>query len=120
MGLFNKSENWWLRLSLVLTTLFFLSLYASINRQVSQQIKSQSQKIDSLSNELVKCQTDKYYVPGGDIQKNYLQNQIDSLSDELFYVKTINGRYELTFDYLKEVDPKLGKKMEIWMSHNTE
>lgn len=53
----------------------------------------------------------------GDIQKAQL---IDSLQDELFMEKTINGRYELTFDHLKEVNPKLGKEMEEWMNHETE
>jgi hypothetical protein len=54
---------------------------------------------------------------GGDIQKGKL---IDSLQSELFIQQTINGRYEITFEHLKEVNPKLGKEMEDWMSHNTE
>jgi hypothetical protein len=54
---------------------------------------------------------------GGDIQRGKL---IDSLQSELFIQHTINGRYELTFDHLKEVNPKLGKEMEDWMSQNTE
>ena len=44
----------------------------------------------------------------------------DSLYDELFISKVQNGRYELTFDHLKEVNPKLGKEMEDWMGHETE
>ena len=36
---------------------------------------------------------------GGDIQKAQL---IDSLQDELFMEKTINGRYELSLENLKE------------------
>jgi hypothetical protein len=54
---------------------------------------------------------------GGDIQKGKL---IDSLQSELFIQQTINGRYELTFEHLKEVNPKVGKEMEDWMSQNTE
>ena len=54
---------------------------------------------------------------GGDIQRGQL---IDSLQTELFNEKTINGRYELTLEHLKEVNPKLGKEMEDWMSHETE
>jgi len=54
---------------------------------------------------------------GGDIQKGQL---IDSLQSELFNEKVMNGRYELTFEHLKEVNPKLGKEMEDWMSHETE
>ena len=61
---------------------------------------------------------------GGDIQKGMLidslQNRCDSLYDELFIEKVQNGRYELTFEHLKEVNPKLGKEMEDWMSHETE
>jgi hypothetical protein len=47
-------------------------------------------------------------------------NKSDSLYDELFIEKTTNGRYELTFEHLKEVNPKLGKEMEDWMAHETE
>jgi hypothetical protein len=54
---------------------------------------------------------------GGDIEKAKL---IDSLHDELFISKVQNGRYELTFEHLKEVNPKLGKEMEDWMGHETE
>jgi hypothetical protein len=56
-------------------------------------------------------------VVGGDIEK---ANIIDSLHDELFIIHTQNGRYELTFEHLKEVNPKLGKEMEDWMNHETE
>ena len=61
---------------------------------------------------------------GGDIQKGMLidslQNRCDSLYDELFQTKVENGRYELTFGRLNEVNPKLGKEMEEWMNHETE
>lgn len=50
------------------------------------------------------------------VSKNY----VDSLESELFNAKTINGRYELTFDHLKEVNPKVGKETEEWMNHETE
>ena len=45
---------------------------------------------------------------------------IDSLQTKVFQVETLNGQYELTLDHLKEVNPKLGKEMEEWMSHETE
>lgn len=57
---------------------------------------------------------------GGDIVKDSLIKLTDSLSDELFIRHIENGRYELTFEHLKEVNPKLGKEMEEWMSHETE
>ena len=64
------------------------------------------------------------YYTGGDIRRGMmidsLQNRCDSLYDELFIVKVQSGRYELTFDHLKEVNPKLGKEMEEWMNHETE
>lgn len=56
-------------------------------------------------------------VVGGDIEK---ANLIDSLNSEIFILYTQNGRYELTFEHLKEVNPKLGKEMEDWMNHETE
>jgi len=56
-------------------------------------------------------------VVGGDIEK---ANLIDSLNSEIFILHTQNGRYELTFEHLKEVNPKLGKEMEDWMNHETE
>ena len=56
-------------------------------------------------------------VVGGDIEK---ANTIDSLNSEIFILHTQNGRYELTFEHLKEVNPKLGKEMEDWMNHETE
>lgn len=44
----------------------------------------------------------------------------DSLHDVAFETSIELGRYEITFDHLKEVNPKLGKEMEDWLSHNTE
>jgi hypothetical protein len=66
-----------------------------------------------------------YFQQQSDLQKyeieNYsLQNRCDSLYDELFIRHVENGRYELTFDHLKEVNPKLGEEMEEWMNHETE
>lgn len=45
---------------------------------------------------------------------------IDSLNDENFNNRVEAGRYELTLEHLKEVNPKVGKEMEEWMSHETE
>ena len=49
-----------------------------------------------------------------------LQNRCDSLYDELFIRHVENGRYEATFEQLKEVNPKFAKEMEDWMAHETE
>ena len=48
------------------------------------------------------------------------RSYIDSLETEIFNEKTISGRYELTLDHLKEVNPKVGKETEEWMEHQTE
>lgn len=44
----------------------------------------------------------------------------DSIRSEDFVKYTIISRYEITMDYLKEVNPKVAKQTEEWMSHNTE
>ncbi len=45
---------------------------------------------------------------------------IDSLRDENFINSTTIGRYELTLDYLKEVNPKAATEFENYLSHETE
>jgi hypothetical protein len=48
----------------------------------------------------------------------------DSINTEqyngLFEVQTENGRYELSLDHLKEVNPKAAKQFEDYMTHETE
>jgi hypothetical protein len=56
-------------------------------------------------------------VVGGDIEK---ANLIDSLNDELFILQTQNGRYELSLEYLYEINPKAGKEFQNFMEHETE
>jgi len=72
----------------------------------------QNQEIDGLKKQL-KFQP----VVGGDIQK---ANTIDSLNDEIFNLESMNGRYELSLEHLKEVNPKVAKQFEDYMSHETE
>ena len=48
------------------------------------------------------------------------ENVIDSLHTEAFDAKSTNGRYELTLEYLKEVNPKAAKQFENYMSSETE
>lgn len=73
-----------------------------------------------IEDELKKCQTDKGYIPGGDIQKAEMQRLIDSLHDENFIKSTELGRYELTLEYLKETNPKAHKEFETFMYTQTE
>jgi hypothetical protein len=49
-----------------------------------------------------------------------LQNRCDSLNDELFILHTQNGRYELSLEYLYEINPKAGKEFQNFMEHETE
>ena len=48
------------------------------------------------------------------------QHVIDSLHDENFNSSTEIGRYELTLEHLKEVNPKAGEEFENYLSHETE
>ena len=55
--------------------------------------------------------------------KNTIQKQ-DSVNAEqyngLFEAQTENGRYELSLDHLKEVNPKAAKQFEDYLNHETE
>ena len=48
------------------------------------------------------------------------QLTVDSLRDELFIQKSYLGRYELTLEYLREVDPEAAKKFSEYLEHETE
>lgn len=49
-----------------------------------------------------------------------LNNQVDSLNTELFNESNQCGRYELGLEYLKEIDSNSHKKVEYYISHETE
>jgi hypothetical protein len=55
--------------------------------------------------------------------KNTIQKQ-DSINanqyDDVFNAQSENGRYELTLEYLKEVNPKAAKQFKDYMAHETE
>ena len=74
----------------------------------------------NLKDELTKCQTDKGYIPGGDIEKAELQNKIDSLNSEMFNIQNEVGRYEITYEIFKERNPKGAKEFDDILSHETE
>jgi hypothetical protein len=48
------------------------------------------------------------------------QSGNDSLLNELFIKQTEVGRYELSLENLKEINPKAAKQFEDYMSHETE
>jgi hypothetical protein len=49
-----------------------------------------------------------------------MSNTIDSLRSELFISSSINGRYELSLEYLKASNPKAAKQFEDFYNHETE
>jgi hypothetical protein len=49
-----------------------------------------------------------------------LQTQVDSLKSENFILQTQLGRYDLTLDYLQEVNPKAALQASNYMNHETE
>lgn len=65
----------------------------------------------------LRAETKMEVVVGGDIQR---ANTIDSLNSEIFILHTQNGRYELSLEYLNEVNPKAGKQFQEFMEHATE
>ena len=96
MGIINKSENWWLRLSLVLFVLITLASASVINRTVTvdRQILT-----DSL---------------------NYYKKVNDSLYNENFIKSVELGRDELTWEYIKEKFPNVYNNAMNYKSHETE
>jgi hypothetical protein len=49
-----------------------------------------------------------------------LNVKLDSLHDEAFNASTVNGRYELSLEFLKEINPKAAKDFEEFYDHQTE
>lgn len=101
-----------IRFYLVIVLISFLTL--------SVKYMNQKDDLKNIQEELLKCQTDNGYIPGGDIQKAEMQRIIDSLHDENFTKSTELGRYELTLDWLKEENPKAHKQFENYLYTQTE
>lgn len=49
-----------------------------------------------------------------------LNSKLDSLHDENFNNSVMNGRYELSIKYLKEINPKAAKQLTDYLEHETE
>lgn len=75
-----------------------LSLIYAVNQNIVNKTK-----ITNLENELSKVESEK-----------------DSIRGELFNYQVEVGRYELTFEHLKEYDPKAHHEFERFFSHETE
>jgi hypothetical protein len=49
-----------------------------------------------------------------------LTQKNSELHDEYFHTSTVNGRYELSLEFLKEINPKAAKDFEEFYNHQTE
>ena len=56
-------------------------------------------------------------MQGGDIAKSQM---IDSLHDELFIKSAELGRYDLTLDHLRDINPTAAKQFDDYFNHETE
>lgn len=74
----------------------------------------------NLKEDFTKYKRENGFIPGGNIQKAELMDNCDSLHDELFNVQTTVGRYELSLEHLKEVNPKAAKEFENYLETQTE
>lgn len=67
----------------------------------------------NLREELNRCKTDTYYVPGGDIEKSELLVKIDSLEQEMFICKIQLGSYETMWNILEDVNRPLADSINL-------
>jgi hypothetical protein len=120
MGLFTerekltdyKKENWWLRLTIVVTTLTLISTLVYYNKQTTQQVNVKSLS-DSIAYYKTKCDSLS-------IENRNITNFGDSVRDELFIKHTIIGRYEMGMDFLKERRPNEHNLMMHFINTQTE
>ena len=98
-----------IRFYLVVTVIAFLSLLINYL---------------NLKDDFVKCQTDKGFIPGGDIQKaqtiDSLTNLTDSLQNELFVKGVEVGRYEVALELFKEKNKSGAEEFELILTTQTE
>lgn len=66
-----------------------------------------------LENELIKCKTENGFIPGGDIERSELLNQIDSLRSEMFVKDIQIGSYEVMWGILEEVNKPLADSINL-------
>jgi hypothetical protein len=87
-----------IRFYLVVVTIAFLALLVSYLK---------------LKDDLMKCQTDNGFLPGGDIQKAELESRIDSLQSEMFVKEIQIGSYEVMWGILEEVNKPLADSINL-------
>ena len=101
-----------LRFYVVVATLSFTGLLVHYSNNLEELKKTKE--------ELVKCQTDNGYIPGGDIEKVQIINERDSLRDELFIRSTEVGRYDIALEIFKEQNKKGANEFELILKTQTE
>jgi hypothetical protein len=105
----------------ILTDLRFYVVVATLS--LTGLLVNYFNKLDDLEKtkeELLKCQTDKGYIPGGDIEKSLIINERDSLRDELFIRFVEVSRYETALDIFKEQNQKSSDEFELILTTQTE
>jgi hypothetical protein len=70
--------------------------------------------------ELRKCKESNDFIQGGDIEKEVLINERDSLKSELFVTEVQLGRYEVAFEMFKEKNRTGAEEFELILTTQTE
>lgn len=104
-----KKENNWIKPLIVIVVVSGLSVWAS-----SLQTRTQIRELASNNKRLQR------QVETLTISDSLNVVKMDSLQDELFYEKTFNGRYELSLDFLRRVNPRGANQFTNYMNTQTE
>ena len=70
--------------------------------------------------ELQKCKEGNDFIQGGDIEKQMLIDERDSLKSELFVTEVQLGRYEVAFEMFKEKNRIGAEEFELILTTQTE
>ena len=70
--------------------------------------------------ELRKCKEGNDFIQGGDIEKEVLINERDSLKSELFVTEVQLGRYEVAFEMFKEKNRIGAEEFDLILTTQTE
>jgi hypothetical protein len=70
--------------------------------------------------ELQKCKEGNDFIQGGDIEKQMLIDERDSLKSELFVTTVQLGRYEVAFEMFKEKNKTGAEEFELILTTQTE
>ena len=95
MGLFNKEENWWLRLTIVLIVLIWLSSISVMNREVITERQKLTDSVNYLK-----------------LQNDSLRNDVDSLYGESFQKGVFLATEEQVTDSLDKKHHGYAKERE--------